>query len=64
MSAYSDWKYGLITDAEYATACREEEYTSRYWDEHPDEFNHADPDQDDDEFDESEEFIDDEIDEF
>ena len=61
MSAYSDWKFGLITDAEYATACREEEYTSRYWDEHPDEFNDDNPD---DEFDESEVFIDDEIDEF
>lgn len=55
MSAYSEWKYGLITDAEYASACREEEFTSRYWDEHPDEFNDED---------ESEEFIDDEIDEF
>ena len=54
MSAYSEWKHGLITDAEYASACRAEEYTSRYWDEHPDEFN-----------DESEDFFDDdEIDEF
>lgn len=24
MSAYTDWKYGLITDAEYNTICREE----------------------------------------
>ena len=54
MSAYSEWKHGLRTDAEYASACRAEEYTSRYWDEHPDEFN-----------DESEDFFDDdEIDEF
>ena len=63
MSAYSEWKHGLITDAEYASACRAEEYTSRYWDEHPDEFNG-----DGDEFgddDESEDFFeDDEIDEF
>lgn len=64
MSAYSEWKFGLITDAEYAAACREEEFTSRYWDEHPDEFNDDDPDQDDEEFDESEVFIDDDIDEF
>lgn len=59
MSAYSEWKYGLITDAEYLSACREEEFTSRYWEAHPDEFN-DDPD----EFDESEEFIDDDINEF
>ena len=38
MSAYSDWKYGLITDAEYASACREEEYMDRYWESHPDEY--------------------------
>lgn len=39
MSAYSDWKYGLITDAEYESACREEEYMDRYWSNHPEEFN-------------------------
>lgn len=39
MSAYSEWKFGLITDAEYAAACREEEETSRYWAAHPDEFD-------------------------
>lgn len=52
MSAYSEWKFGLITDAEYLSACREEEYTDRYWDDHPDEFNEEDV------------FEDDEIDEF
>lgn len=26
MSAYSEWKAGLITDAEYNTICRREEY--------------------------------------
>ena len=61
MSAFAEWKNGLITDAEYSSACRAEEWTSNYWDEHPDEFNDDDPDQDD----ESEEFFDDdEIDEF
>lgn len=39
MSAYSDYKYGLITEAEYNGACREEEFWDRYWDEHPEEFN-------------------------
>lgn len=37
MSAYSEWKYGLISDAEYNTICREEEYCDRYYTEHPDE---------------------------
>lgn len=61
MSAYSEWKHGLITDAEYASACRQEEAISRYWDDHQDEFNDDDPDQDD----ESEDYFeDDEIDEF
>lgn len=35
MSAYSDWKYGLITDSEYNYFCRQEEYMDRYYDEHP-----------------------------
>ena len=52
MSAYSEWKFGLITDAEYAAACREEEATTRYWEEHPEEFN------------DEEVFEDDEIDEW
>lgn len=37
MSAYSEWKYGLITDAEYASACREEEMRDKYFEAHPDE---------------------------
>jgi len=28
MSAYSEWKYGLITDQEYAYECRKEEAES------------------------------------
>ena len=32
MSAYSEWKAGLITDAEYNTLCRQEEYEAQ-WDE-------------------------------
>lgn len=50
MSAYSEWKHGLITDAEYASACREEEETSRYWAAHPDEFNDDDPEESEDYF--------------
>lgn len=44
MSAYTDWKYGLITDAEYNTICREEyqrdkdAYLSDEWDESEDFF--------------------------
>lgn len=30
MSAYSEWKAGLITDAEYSTICRREEYEAKY----------------------------------
>lgn len=48
MSAYSEWKYGLITDAEYNTICKEEEYTDRYWSEHPEEFNDEEVFEDDD----------------
>lgn len=48
MSAYSEWKYGMITDAEYAGICREEEW----------ECNHPEV------WDEEEEFEDDDIDEF
>ena len=33
MSAYSEWKNGQITDAEYSTLCRQEEYESQYDDE-------------------------------
>lgn len=31
MSAYSEWKAGLITDAEYNTICRREESEHRPW---------------------------------
>lgn len=57
MSAWSDYKAGLITDAEYEYICRVEYYEdikSRWADGH---------DWDDD-FDEEEEFEDDDIDEF
>ena len=48
MSAYSEWKAGMITDAEYNTICRREEAEHKpWWDTHDDE-----------------EFEDDEIDEF
>ena len=33
MSAYSEWKYGLITDAEYEHICREEEFWDKYYEE-------------------------------
>lgn len=32
MSAYSEWKAGLITDAEYNTICRREECEDKYSD--------------------------------
>ena len=54
MSAYSEWKAGLITDAEYASICRKEWFEERMerWSEGHD-------------WDEDEEvFEDDEIDEF
>ena len=31
MSAYSEWKFGLLTDAEYATICRREEAEQKPW---------------------------------
>lgn len=31
MSAYSEWKAGLITDAEYNTICRREEAEDKPW---------------------------------
>ena len=34
MSAYSEWKYGLITDAEYNSICRREEAEDRYYQKH------------------------------
>lgn len=32
MSAYSEWKAGLITDAEYNTICKREEYEDKFSD--------------------------------
>ena len=43
MSAYSDYKFGLISDSEYAAACRREEEMSE-----PDEFESEDFFDDDD----------------
>lgn len=31
MSAYAEWKAGLITDAEYNTICKQEESERRPW---------------------------------
>lgn len=48
MSAYSDWKYGLITDAEYNSICRREEAEDRFYHEHgyyEDEEEHNDVDE-------------------
>ena len=45
MSAYSEWKYGLITDSEYESICRREAAEDMDWNE-------------------EEEFIEDDIDEF
>lgn len=47
MSAYSEWKYGLITDAEYNHICREEEFWDNYYTEHPEELEEEDPDETD-----------------
>lgn len=35
MSAYSEWKHGLISDSEYNHICREEEFWDDYYREHP-----------------------------
>lgn len=48
MSAYAEWKNGMITDAEYASICREEEWEMN----HPEEWN------------DEEVFEDDEVDEY
>ena len=45
MSAYSEWKAGLITDAEYNTICRREEAEERPW---WDTFNEEEAFEDDD----------------
>ena len=50
MSAYSEWKHGLITDAEYASACKAEEFWDRYYEEHPEEDEEVFEDDDIDEF--------------
>ena len=47
MSAYAEWKNGQITDAEYSTICRQEEYESRQsndWEEE-EEFEEDDVDE-------------------
>lgn len=46
MSAYSEWKHGLITDAEYASICRAEAYWDEYYDEHPEELEEVYEDDD------------------
>ena len=55
MSAYSEWKAGMITDAEYNTICRKEWFEDRHrlWAEGHDW-----------DWDTEEDFEDDEIDEF
>jgi hypothetical protein len=45
MSAYSEWKYGLITDAEYNHICRQEEAEDRYYQEHGYYEDEVDPDE-------------------
>ena len=50
MSAYSEWKYGLITDAEYNCICREEEFWDNYYMNHPEELEEEEPDDDIDEW--------------
>ena len=52
MSAYAEWKNGLITDAEYASICRQEYYEEKsHWSKGHD-------------WDEEEEYKDDDIDEW
>ena len=45
MSAYSEWKAGLITDAEYNTICRREEYEDQFWDDDEEVFEDDDVDE-------------------
>ena len=46
MSAYSEWKAGLITDAEYNTICKQEEAEHRpWWDTYDEEFEEDDIDE-------------------
>ena len=59
MSAYSEWKAGLITDAEYNTICRREAYEDEHdYYREPQEWDLFDDD------DLMEVFEDDELDEF
>ena len=45
MSAYAEWKAGLITDAEYNTICKQEESERRpWWDTYDEEFEDDDID--------------------
>lgn len=44
MSAYAEWKNGQITDSEYASICREEEWELN----HPEEWNDEEVFEDDD----------------
>lgn len=53
MSLYSDWKFGVITDAEYSVGCRKEEALD----------NDKTPDTEED-FESEDFFEDDELDEF
>ena len=45
MSAWAEYKAGLITDAEYNHSCREEEYWDDYYTRHPEELDEEDPDE-------------------
>ncbi len=45
MSAYSEWKAGLITDAEYNTICRREEYEDNFPDDDEEVFEDDDVDE-------------------
>lgn len=45
MSAYSEWKAGLITDAEYNTICRREEYEDSFPDDDEEVFEDDDVDE-------------------
>lgn len=58
MSAYSEWKYGLITDAEYTNICKREAY------EEEERLRREAAGYYDDDEEEEEDFEDDELDEF
>ena len=48
MSAYSEWKYGLITDMEYASICRQEEDELREMERYGNDYDEEDFFEDDD----------------